>query len=113
MSIKSITYSNFSVLLLVLAGMLGGTAVQAQAPGASPNPAANWPSRAVRVIVAATPGGGTDVLARLFAQRLQERLAQPFVVENRGGNGGSIAASSPFEGGSWAAVWAAEAAGRA
>lgn len=92
MSIKSKTYSNFSARLLVLAGMLGVTAAQAQAPAASPNPAANWPSRAVRVIVAATPGGGTDVLARLFAQRLQERLAQPFVVENRGGNGGSIAA---------------------
>ena len=92
MSIKSKTYSNFSARLLVLAGMLGVTAGQAQAPAASPNPAANWPSRAVRVIVAATPGGGTDVLARLFAQRLQERLAQPFVVENRGGNGGSIAA---------------------
>ena len=68
------------------------TAAQAQAPAASPNPAANWPSRAVRVIVAATPGGGTDVLARLLGQRLGESMGQQFVIENRPGAGG-IAAS--------------------
>ncbi len=52
----------------------------------------SYPQKPVRVIVAAAPGGGTDVVGRLIAQRLSERLAQPFVIENRGGAGGSVAA---------------------
>jgi len=63
---------------------------------------ANWPAKPVRLIVAAAPGGGTDVVGRLIAQRLGERLGQPFVVENRGGGGGSVAADfiakSPADG---------------
>jgi tripartite-type tricarboxylate transporter receptor subunit TctC len=53
---------------------------------------AAWPSRPVRMIVAAAPGGSTDLLGRLIAQRLSDRLGQPFVVENRGGAGGGVAA---------------------
>ncbi|WP_158292069.1 tripartite tricarboxylate transporter substrate binding protein [Paracraurococcus ruber] len=49
-----------------------------------------WPSRAVRVIVPFTPGGGADVVARPLAQALGERLGQPFVVENRPGGAGNI-----------------------
>lgn len=52
---------------------------------------ANWPAKPVRLIVAAAPGGGTDVVGRLLAQRLTERFGQPFVVENRGGAGGVVA----------------------
>jgi tripartite-type tricarboxylate transporter receptor subunit TctC len=63
---------------------------------------ATWPTKPVRLIVAAAPGGGTDVVGRLIAQRLGERLGQPFVVENRGGGGGSVAADfvakSPADG---------------
>ncbi len=51
-----------------------------------------WPVKPIRMIVAAAPGGGTDVVGRLIAQRLGDRLGQPVIVENRGGAGGSVAA---------------------
>src|SRR5437016_11389631 len=51
-----------------------------------------YPTKAVRMVIAAAPGGSTDVLGRVFAQRLSERMGQPFVPENRGGGGGAVAA---------------------
>jgi tripartite-type tricarboxylate transporter receptor subunit TctC len=47
----------------------------------------DYPSRTVRVIVPATPGGGSDTFARLIAQHLAKELNQQFVVENRPGGG--------------------------
>ena len=52
--------------------------------------AADYPSRAVKVVVPWPPGQATDIAARLLAQKLQESLGQPFVIENRPGAGGSI-----------------------
>src|SRR5688572_31986938 len=54
----------------------------------------DYPSRAVRVIVPFPPGGAPDLVGRTLANRLQERLGQPFVVENRTGAGGNIAAEA-------------------
>ncbi len=54
--------------------------------------AQQWPTKPVHLIVAAAPGGGTDVVGRIVAQRLTERFGQPFVVDNRGGAGGGVAA---------------------
>jgi tripartite-type tricarboxylate transporter receptor subunit TctC len=47
-----------------------------------------WPSRPVRFIVPAAGGGALDVVARLIAQRFQDRFGQPFIVDNRGGGAG-------------------------
>jgi hypothetical protein len=52
--------------------------------------AQDYPSRPVRVIVAFTAGGTTDVLARSIGAQLAERFRQPFVVDNRPGAGGNI-----------------------
>ena len=54
--------------------------------------ASAWPKQASKVYVGFAAGGGTDVLARLFAQRLEGHFKQPFVVENRTGASGAIAA---------------------
>lgn len=49
-----------------------------------------WPARPVRMVIPYPPGGPTDILGRLVAQRLSVDLGQSFVVENRAGAGGSI-----------------------
>jgi tripartite-type tricarboxylate transporter receptor subunit TctC len=54
-------------------------------------PAADYPSRPVRVIAGQAPGSSSDIIARLISQRLSERLGQQFVVEDRPGAGGNIA----------------------
>ena len=54
--------------------------------------AAKYPERPVNLIVAFTPGGPSDVLARILGKKLEQLLGQPFVIENRPGAGGNIAA---------------------
>jgi tripartite-type tricarboxylate transporter receptor subunit TctC len=54
--------------------------------------AADYPSRPVRILVGAATGGGVDLAARIVAPRLTDLLKQQFVVENRPGAGGNIAA---------------------
>ena len=55
-------------------------------------PAAEYPTRPVTIVVAFTPGGPSDVLSRIVGKRLKEILHQPFIIENRPGSGGNIAA---------------------
>jgi tripartite-type tricarboxylate transporter receptor subunit TctC len=50
----------------------------------------DWPNRTIRIIVPFPPGGSTDVMTRIYAEQLQQRLGQSFVIENRPGAGGNI-----------------------
>ena len=70
--------------LLVLVLLLAGAGPAAAA-------SADFPSRPLRLLVPFPPGGGNDLLARIFGGRLAELLGQQVVVDNRGGGGGVIA----------------------
>src|SRR5215472_14967798 len=58
--------------------------------------AADYPNRPVKIVVSVPAGGGVDTVARIFAAGLQQRLGQPFVIENRGGGGGNIGAETVY-----------------
>ena len=75
------------VLMLVAALLPAGIAGEALAQ-------AGWPSRPVRLLVPAQPGGSTDTLARIAGQKLGDALGQAFVIDNRSGAGGTVAAET-------------------
>jgi tripartite-type tricarboxylate transporter receptor subunit TctC len=56
--------------------------------------AADYPSRPIVLVVAFTPGGPSDVLARIVGKQMEQLLGAPFIIENRPGAGGNIAADS-------------------
>ena len=74
--------------------ILGAGAALASVPliGSSAKAQAWKPTKPVRVICGYPAGGGSDALARAFADYLSKQLGQPFVVENKAGASGSVAA---------------------
>src|SRR5215813_10672646 len=73
-----------------------GAAAGLAAPAILPSHAraADWPTKPVRIVVPFTPGGSTDITARLVGNRLQEMWGQSVVIENKGGAGGNIGADT-------------------
>ena len=74
-----------ALVVAAIAGLLS--------PGATAT-AAEYPTRPVMLVVAFTPGGPSDVLARIVGKKMEQLLGAPFVIENRPGAGGNIAAES-------------------
>jgi tripartite-type tricarboxylate transporter receptor subunit TctC len=77
--------------MLRRAGIAVTAALVLTALAAGPGGAQDFPTRPVRLIVPLAAGGGTDILARLVAQKLQETWSQPVIVENRVGGFGVVA----------------------
>ena len=69
---------------IIIACLFTLTAASASAQG--------WPSKPVKIMVGASPGGGTDIIARMLAEKYQAALGQAFVVDNRPGAANTIAA---------------------
>jgi tripartite-type tricarboxylate transporter receptor subunit TctC len=84
------------------AAMFGLIALASLAAGITRSAAADYPSRPVHWLIGFAAGGPVDTVARLMSQWLSDRLGQQFIVENRTGSGGNIAAaagiSSPPDG---------------
>ena len=74
-------FTRRGLLALSAAGLLRSTV------GAS---AQEWPLRPIRIVVPFGPGGGADIIGRIVAQSLQEKLGQPVVIENRPGAAGTL-----------------------
>jgi tripartite-type tricarboxylate transporter receptor subunit TctC len=74
-------------ILAIAITLLVSIATQAQAQAQD-----NWPQRAVTVVVPFGAGGSADLTARIVATHLQARFGSPFVIDNKGGAGGSIGA---------------------
>jgi tripartite-type tricarboxylate transporter receptor subunit TctC len=73
----------------VLTAVLGTLCGLSSYTGAQP---IAWPAKPIRMLVAFPPGGPTDLVSRVIAQRLSEQLGQPVLIDNKPGAGGNIAA---------------------
>jgi len=70
-----------------IVGAVGAALIAASVDNAN---AQAYPNKPIRLIVPYPPGGNTDIVARIYAQKLSERVGQPVVVDNRGGAAGTL-----------------------
>jgi tripartite-type tricarboxylate transporter receptor subunit TctC len=77
------TLLNFTAAALVALGVF-----------TSPISAQDYPNKPIKFVVPFSPGGSTDIIARLVGEKLSQRLGQPVVIDNRSGSGGNIGADA-------------------
>lgn len=77
---------------LMQGGLLAAATLVAAVPAQAQAQAQDYPKQRVTIVVPFSPGGSTDTVARLLAHKLQVELGQPFIVENKPGASGNIAA---------------------
>jgi tripartite-type tricarboxylate transporter receptor subunit TctC len=82
------------MIAFLRAAVFGLASLAGLAAGIGPSSAADYPNRPVHWFIGFAAGGPVDIVARIMAQWLSERLGQQFVVENRAGSGGNIAAAA-------------------
>ena len=79
---------------ILRASVVGMVCLLSLAAGVAPASAADYPNRPVRWLIGFAAGGPVDIVARILSQWLSEHFGQQFVVENRTGSGGNIAAAT-------------------
>src|SRR3977135_2933468 len=82
------------MIAVLRAAMFSLVCLLSLAAGGAPSSAADYPNRPVRWLIGFTAGGPVDTVARIMSQWLSEHFGQQFVVENRAGSGGNIAAAA-------------------
>jgi tripartite-type tricarboxylate transporter receptor subunit TctC len=87
--------TRYPILMAAAASLLSASLV-AMSAALAQEPAIDYPNRPVKIVVSVPAGGGVDTVTRIFAGKLEQRLGQPFVIENRGGAGGNIGAQTVY-----------------
>jgi tripartite-type tricarboxylate transporter receptor subunit TctC len=82
------------MMVFLRAAFFGLVCLSSLAGGVAPSSAADYPNRPVRWLIGFAAGGPVDIVARIMSQWLSEHLGQQFVVENRAGSGGNLAAAA-------------------
>ena len=80
-------------MLPVIAACAFAQMIPAQA---QPSSASDYPKAPIRIVVTVPAGGGVDSVTRFVADKLQQRLGQPIIIENRGGSGGNLGAEAVY-----------------
>jgi tripartite-type tricarboxylate transporter receptor subunit TctC len=89
--------ADMKLMRLLLSSLASAALLASAVPAfAQPSAAASYPHKPVKIIVNVSPGGGVDTATRLVAQRLADRMGQPFVVENRPSASGNVGAEVVF-----------------
>jgi tripartite-type tricarboxylate transporter receptor subunit TctC len=83
--------SAMGLAMATCAVTLGATLMAAQAAQAAQLQPARWPEKPIRVVAAAPPGSPSDIVSRVIGFKLSEDLGQQFIIDNRGGAGGTVA----------------------